>query len=853
MNEISLKKWLKVPVIICLLYIFYKPIKCFALPVTSKLFEYLPEVDTSPYIRSYFFLSLLIYYLFSSIKKYNSNKKISKFSIYNVVIVFILYKYITNDKEIYFYNIFNDDRFLITDILFIVIFLKSTSYIYEPNNELSDNKFISEDFDLQVEDELDRKEQAKSLVRAITNTKPERAINISVISNWGNGKTVFMDFIKRELNSTLNSSENVIIIDFNPWVASQDNNIIMNLFDILQKNLKRYHSDIASDLHKYSYEVINSNPSDNLVDRMITSFAGSLLNFNGSTVEYRKEIINNTISKIEKRIVVFIDDLDRLSSEEILLVFRLIRNTADFKNTFFIVAFDIDYIKSSLKGDNKLGNIEEYLKKIFQLQIVLSPVRMESISEILIDKVSEYTNNDPSIVISNPHFTEEFNNAIFSLGVSPEIANLIPNINTINKRGILELCIGNIRDIKLFLNSFFLSLHLSKNNLIIKDLILLELLKLKFSVVYMDLSKGSFLEVDGNRFKVDNTSLDNFIKSNQYDENNSIIIKKIIGDLYCSTESTSSLNFSDVFKEKKSRSIRSILYIDNHVKYFNHGLFGDFSANEIIFAKNKGIEELYILLSSKIEPYEDPLDFSITQLKNQRHLKHFYELFIKQIHSENDIILLVKSLFKLQNITKYVEIPDQIILYFNETSKVKDEKYDTVLNELKFNFNSSDVDYEFISKLAKIDFFDTDFTCHLSYYCAARLFENFDDVEAEVKEYDLYHFIASIIYNYRGKNLDLFSLNSKYREYLINNNSVFYSKLITQYSGHLGLDKNIIAFIRSIKKSESEIKTLSNMLQQMNRTKLNDMIIPILETYNEIDDVIFPVSVYYKVLNEHQL
>jgi len=46
--------------------------------------------------------------------------------------------------------------------------------------------------------------------------------------------------------------------------------------------------------------------------------------------------INDSLKKINKKIVIFIDDLDRLDKEEVVEVIRLIRNTANFHNTFFV-------------------------------------------------------------------------------------------------------------------------------------------------------------------------------------------------------------------------------------------------------------------------------------------------------------------------------------------------------------------------------------------------------------------------------------------------------------------------------------------------------------------------------------
>lgn len=67
------------------------------------------------------------------------------------------------------------------------------------------------------------------------------------------------------------------------------------------------------------------------------------------------------------------DDLDRLDSNEILEVFRTIRNSFDIANTFFILGFDIDYvvdqIRDKVKGSGESDRALEYLDKIFQMRL----------------------------------------------------------------------------------------------------------------------------------------------------------------------------------------------------------------------------------------------------------------------------------------------------------------------------------------------------------------------------------------------------------------------------------------------------------------------------------------------------
>ena len=56
--------------------------------------------------------------------------------------------------------------------------------------------------------------------------------------------------------------------------------------------------------------------------------------------ELEKDKINTAIKRLPKRIIVIIEDFDRLLANEIIEVFKLIDGNASFTNLIFITAYD---------------------------------------------------------------------------------------------------------------------------------------------------------------------------------------------------------------------------------------------------------------------------------------------------------------------------------------------------------------------------------------------------------------------------------------------------------------------------------------------------------------------------------
>ena len=72
------------------------------------------------------------------------------------------------------------------------------------------------------------------------------------------------------------------------------------------------------------------------------------------TVEQKKNEIEKILQEEKKRIVIFIDDIDRLDKSEIQAIFKLVKLSAGFSYTTYVLAFDQEMVASAL--NEKYGN-----------------------------------------------------------------------------------------------------------------------------------------------------------------------------------------------------------------------------------------------------------------------------------------------------------------------------------------------------------------------------------------------------------------------------------------------------------------------------------------------------------------
>lgn len=332
-------------------------------------------------------------------------------------------------------------------------------------------------------------ERLKEMILATDS--PEHSFAIGIIGQWGTGKTTFLESLAKELTKR----SDVIIVHFNPWLSNSPQGITSMFFADLSKTVSRYDDSLRNDLLSYATELLQT--VDNVNVSPLKIFLSSFVNTKESTVKH--ELINKSIQRLNKKIIILVDDVDRLAKEEIVEVLRIIRNTGDFGNLFFLVAFDRVYVKRSI-DELLMDNMEvNYLEKIFQFEYYL-PINphldifrmslLSQIRKIVSDKNVEVV--DEIISPSKRNFKIEF---------TPPI----------------EEYVKSFRDVERYMNVFLLNYKEIEENIYLPDYLSICILRLKFPEIYKLLYYYKFYFFsDANRILFD--SYDGVLYS-QFDGN----------------------------------------------------------------------------------------------------------------------------------------------------------------------------------------------------------------------------------------------------------------------------------------------------------------------------------------------
>lgn len=198
---------------------------------------------------------------------------------------------------------------------------------------------------------------------------------IHIGEHYGQGKTSFLMMLDEEVNK---SKYPVISINFEPWLCDSETGIVNEFFDTFRIEVGEYLPKLNGTVKQYVGLLLSA------IKYERKGFSFSLASFirNDRTLKSIHDMIREELMKIDRPVIITIDDVDRLQSKELMMVLKIIRDTADFPNVFYIVAADNLHLKRMLNSLD-IENSEEYLKKFFNLEFQLPANENVAFEELL--------------------------------------------------------------------------------------------------------------------------------------------------------------------------------------------------------------------------------------------------------------------------------------------------------------------------------------------------------------------------------------------------------------------------------------------------------------------------------------
>jgi len=564
--------------------------------------------------------------------------------------------------------------FLLVNLFFVLIWILS-SYYWKDKREkqtiLNKDKYSLFDEPIQFieQDLLGREKFIEDLQKEIKSLPFDNSFIFGLYGSWGEGKTSVINL----LTNIFVKNEDFLIINFDPWSFKDEEAILSAFYNQMEQSISQKFilPDSKKTFIKYQ----------NLIS-MGLSQAGIKIDFS-DTKESIKEIkqrIESYITQTKKKIIIFIDDIDRLQPNEILLVFKLIRLSANFKKTIFILAFDPVIVQDCFKNDLKIDS--EFLEKIVQKPIPLPAIEQQDIDQFL-----------------DNHIEILFDELI----ISKERREKFEKDFSVIYRTQISKFFKTLRRAKRYLNVLRSTLPPIKNEVNLHDFLILEIISVFYPKVYNDIWNNPWFYIPLNwsvkdyflspfiftlkkdeKYKLIKEHIENLVKNEKEEE----VLKELLKDIFF-VEVKNALNGGGIEHSGVATSYRAekrITHPESFKKYFMLKVPSSEISDELIETI------LRIWDSTKNEEKESNISKSLFELKDKKMLSKFFDkllIFIDKIQTELSyevIKVIYKNADKLSkkdsNTTDDSEYDKSIkLLMWLVNDKIEKEKIQSILEK----------------------------------------------------------------------------------------------------------------------------------------------------------------------------
>lgn len=527
--------------------------------------------------------------------------------------------------------------------------------------------------DLQ-EDKLEREEFINNIFRIIKDNSNKDGIVLGVEGKWGSGKTSVLNILENKL-----LSENRLVFKFNPWNFSTRKQLISDFFEQFslfagaRTNLKKELKNVSEKLKLISNilkpigMIPGASPIINILEKGVKVLSNSFSETSEQIdFESIKKGLEDYLNQLDQKIIVFIDDIDRIPDDEIREIFQLVKGVGNLTNVVYLLSYDKNVVVQALnKTQEKKG--EEYLDKIIQLEFKLPKIKTEKIINIFFDEYIQCINESKELEKNISLYREFYTSGLF------------------NK-------IKSFRNIKKILNSIYFSLDYAKQELFLPHFLALKILEnFEYKIVeYIFFNKQEFIQTEGEIFrKIEDDEKAEKIKKFLRDNVKSFSFEEIYNILR--------ILFPQMIKGKvENIGYNNSYKLDNRIsnerhfyKYFKYSL----SEEEI-----SNYEVKYLFSLSNIEELNREFERLISKNKVTEFLNSMLEQQEKYLNNQNIkniIISLIQNSKKIEDLYVYKGVFDlennelkiiRIIYNFIRNLDVKYKVYEELINELDVNY-----------------------------------------------------------------------------------------------------------------------------------------------------------------------
>ncbi len=321
------------------------------------------------------------------------------------------------------------------------------------------------------DDDLSRSAFVNQLTQDIENWVSTDSLVMGIYGSWGSGKSSVLNLLEKNLEKKRNTdeqySDNIVVVNFDPWFFNSEEQLLTTFYSAIESAITELNPKNAKSINKifrnYSKKLSFALAPEISLGPLKISLPVSKDQTNETPNQLRKKLVAE-LKEITGRVIVLVDNIDRLDPSELMLIFKLVRLCSDFPHFIYVLAFDQYQVRNILKNQLKIDT--DFLEKIIQIDINLPKIDQSQIDNFVsngIDKIAELHQ-----IRFEENIGERFGN-IYQKHIKTHIADL--------------------RTAKRYLNAISFSLPLVKGEINYGDFLALEFIRVFSPHIYNEIPK----------------------------------------------------------------------------------------------------------------------------------------------------------------------------------------------------------------------------------------------------------------------------------------------------------------------------------------------------------------------------
>ncbi|BAJ25868.1 MULTISPECIES: P-loop NTPase fold protein [Kitasatospora] len=219
---------------------------------------------------------------------------------------------------------------------------------------------------------------------------------LALIGPWGSGKSSVLQMVLRNLRQGPADGVSWSVAELNPWLYPDLDTLTMALFSEIRGALPKddQWSETRKKIGNFGQAIsplgkvgglLGLDPSE-AIKALSERISGD------TSPSAAKATASEALRKAGRPVLVVMDDLDRLTPQELLLVFKLVRLVGNLPNVYYLISFDEQTLLDVLRRSDLVGDSQhrasEFLEKIIQVRLDLPAFRERDASALVDQSLS---------------------------------------------------------------------------------------------------------------------------------------------------------------------------------------------------------------------------------------------------------------------------------------------------------------------------------------------------------------------------------------------------------------------------------------------------------------------------------